>query len=63
MKKEKSFEPKIIIEARTKQLQTQNITEYLIKWKNLVIEDVAWEDKSCIQKNKKITNNLGQHMF
>ena len=47
--------PEKISETRTKQLQTQVITEYLIKWKNLPVEDSTWEDESLIQKHPKIT--------
>ena len=37
-----------ITETRKKQLQTRSITEYLMKWKNLLVEDSTWEDESFI---------------
>ena len=40
-----------IIETRTKQLCNQIITKYLIKWKNLLVEDFTWEDESLIHKS------------
>ena len=36
--------PEKISEARTKRLRNQVITKYLVKWKNLPIEDSIWED-------------------
>ena len=47
-------EPEKISKTRTKQLRNQVITEYLVKWKNLSVEDSTWEDES-IQKHPKIT--------
>ena len=38
------LEPKKIFETRTKQLRNRVITEHLIKWKNLPIEDLKWEE-------------------
>ena len=37
-----------IIELRTRQLRNRSIPEYLIKWKNLPMEDSTWEDESFI---------------
>ena len=45
------LEPEAITEARTRQLQNQSISEYLIKWKNLPTEDSTWEDENLIQKH------------
>ena len=42
------LKPKFFYETRTKQLQTWDIIEYLIKWNNLPVEDLAWEDESFI---------------
>ena len=42
------LKPKKISETRNKQLQNQVITEYLIKWKNLLVEDSTWEDEPFI---------------
>ena len=43
------LEPKEITEIRTRQLRNRSISEYLIKWKNLPIEDSTWEDEFFIQ--------------
>ena len=42
-------------ETRTKQLWNRVITECLIKWKNLLVEDSSWEDQSFIQKHPQLT--------
>jgi hypothetical protein len=39
------LELETIIETRTKQLRNQTITEYLVKWKNLLVEEATWEDE------------------
>ena len=45
-------EGKVILEhekiskTRTKRLRNRVITEYLVKWKNLPIDDSTWEDES-----------------
>ena len=46
-----------INETIIKQLWNQTITEYLIKWKNLPIEDLTWEDKFFIHKNTHLLNH------
>ena len=48
------LEPEKISETRTKQLRNRVITEYLIKWKNLTVEDSTWEDESFIQKHPQL---------
>ena len=48
------LEPEEVTETRTRQLQNQSISEYLIKWKNLPTEDSTWEDENFIQKNSKL---------
>ena len=48
------LEPEKLSETRTKQLRNRVITEYLIKWKNLPIEDSTWEDESFIQKHPQL---------
>ena len=42
------LEPEAVTETRTRQLQNRSISEYLIKWKNLPIEDSTWEDENFI---------------
>ncbi|KAH9300713.1 hypothetical protein KI387_012296, partial [Taxus chinensis] len=39
------LESEKILQTRTKRLRTRDIKEYVIKWKNLSIEDVTWEDE------------------
>jgi hypothetical protein len=39
------LEPEIIMETRIKHLRNRAITEYLIKWKNLPMEEETWEDE------------------
>ena len=48
------LELEAVIETRTRQLQNQSISEYLIKWKNLPTEDSTWEDENFIQKHLKL---------
>jgi hypothetical protein len=45
------LEHKEILEKRIKQLRNQAIIEYLIKWKNLLVEEVTWEDELFMQKH------------
>ena len=40
------LEPENISETKTKQLRNWVITEYLVKWKNVPVEDSTWEDES-----------------
>ncbi|KAH9324019.1 hypothetical protein KI387_044476, partial [Taxus chinensis] len=39
------LEPEKILQTHTKRLRTRDINKYLIKWKNLSIEDAIWEDE------------------
>ena len=48
------LEPEKISETRTKQLRNRVITEYLVKWKNLRVEDSTWEDESFVQKHPQL---------
>ena len=43
------LEPAEITEIRTRQLRNRSISEYLIKWNNVPVEDSTWEDESFIQ--------------
>jgi hypothetical protein len=45
------LEPETILETRIKQLRNRAITEYLVKWKNLPVEEVTWEDEFFMQKH------------
>ena len=49
------LEPKKISEIRINQLRSRVITEYLIKWQNLLVEDSTWEEESFIQKHPQLT--------
>ena len=42
------LEPEVVKETRTQQLQNRSISEYLIKWKNLPVEDSTWEEENFI---------------
>ena len=48
------LELEAVIETRTKQLRNRAITEYLIQWKKLPVEDATWEDESFIQKHPEL---------
>jgi hypothetical protein len=55
------LEPKAITDTRICQLRNRSISEYLIKWRKLPVEDSTWEDESFIQKHpgllKHVTDN------
>jgi hypothetical protein len=38
-----------VLEVREKMLRNRSIKEYLIKWKNLPIEDASWESEQVLQ--------------
>ena len=40
------LEPEAVTEPRNQKLRNISISEYLNKWKNLLIEDSTWEDKN-----------------
>ena len=48
------LEPEVVTKTRTRQLQNQSISEYLIKWKNLPTENSTWEDENFIQKHREL---------
>jgi hypothetical protein len=41
--------PEDVLEVREKRLRNRSIKEYLIKWKNLPIEDASWEGEQVLQ--------------
>ena len=51
MKNEKVYYNLKKIEVGIKKLWNQEITKYLIKWKNLPLEDLTWENEFFIQKH------------
>ena len=48
------LEPEAVTEIRTRQLQNQSISEYLIEWKNLPIECSTWEDENFKQRHPEL---------
>jgi hypothetical protein len=42
--------PETVLEMREKRLRKRSIREYLIKWKDLPIEDTTWENEQVLQK-------------
>ena len=57
------LEPEAVMETRTRQLRNRSISEYLIKWKNLPIEDSTWEDENFIKKAPIATQALRTTLF
>ena len=57
------LEPEAFIETRTRKLRNRSISEYLIIWKNLPIEDSTWEDDNFIQKHLELLKRWGEHFF
>jgi hypothetical protein len=45
------LDPETILEIRIKKLRNQEITKYLVKWKNLLMEEVTWEDEFFVQNH------------
>ena len=39
-----------VLEVREKKLRKRSIEEYLVKWKNLPIEDATWESEQVLQE-------------
>jgi len=39
-----------ILEVREKRLRNRSIKEYLIKWKDLPIEDATWEKEQVVRE-------------
>jgi hypothetical protein len=42
--------PEEIIETRVKQLRSREVREYLVKWKDLPIEDATWESEQVLHQ-------------
>jgi hypothetical protein len=40
--------PEEVLEVREKKLRRRSIKEYLVKWKNLPIEDATWESEQVL---------------
>lgn len=41
--------PKAILETRERKLRTRAVREFLVKWKDLLEEDAAWEGEQVLQ--------------
>jgi hypothetical protein len=51
-----------ISDTRIHQLRNRSISEYLIKWRKLPVEDSTWEDESFIQKHLDLLKHCGGHL-
>ena len=49
------LEPENILEIKTNSLLNRVIIEYLMKWKNLPVEDSTYKDDSLIHKDLHLT--------
>ena len=50
------LEPECILQTRTKKLRNKTLTQYLIQWKNLPVEEATWENEEFIQKNQHLVS-------
>ena len=50
------LEPKCILQTCTKKLRNKTLTQYLIQWKNLPVEEATWENEEFIQKNQHLVS-------
>jgi len=41
--------PEFILETRKRKLRSRVIKEYLVRWKDLLIEDITWEGEKILQ--------------
>ena len=41
--------PEFILDSREKQLRRKGTREYLVKWKDLPVEDATWEGEAILQ--------------
>jgi hypothetical protein len=48
------LEPEAITDTRIHQLRNRSISEYLVKWSKLFVEDSTWEDEYFIQKHPEL---------
>ena len=42
--------PEEILEVREKKIRRRSVREYLVKWKDLPIEDATWESEQVLQE-------------
>ena len=50
------LEPDCILQTCTKKLRNKTLTQYLIQWNNLLVEEATWEDEELIQKNPHLVS-------
>lgn len=50
------LEPEIILDTREGSLRNRTITEFLIQWKGLLVEDATWERKEDVEALQKERN-------
>jgi hypothetical protein len=53
--------PESILDYRERQLRRRTIREYLVKWKDLPVEDATWEDETILQH--PVLRLLGDKQF
>ena len=54
------LEPEAITDTRIHHLRNRSISEYLIKWRKLPVEDSTWEDESFI--HPELIKRFRQHL-
>ena len=53
--------PDEILEVRERRLRSRVIQEYLVRWRDLLIEDATWEGESIVQ-HRALQLLLGKHL-
>jgi hypothetical protein len=56
------LDPEAITDIIVHHLRNRSISEHLIKWRKLPVEDSTWEDESFIQKHPELLKHCGQHL-
>ena len=50
------LELEYILQTCMKKLRNKTLAQYLIQWKNLLVEEATWEDEEFIQKNPHLVS-------